>query len=121
MNNLMTHRNQIAVGYIRCSTELQEDSPEQQKKEIELYATKKGFTVIEWFVDFGKSGTTFDQRPEFERLRKRVESHPNFQTVICYDESRWGRAIDAEENTYWRVHFRRYGVEVILVKTSVDP
>lgn len=117
----MTHRNQIAVGYIRCSTELQEESPEQQKKEIELYATKQGFTVTEWFVDFGKSGTTFDQRPEFERLRKRVESHPNFQTVICYDESRWGRAIDAEENTYWRVHFRRSGVEVLLVKTSVDP
>lgn len=121
MNSSETRQNRIAVGYIRCSTELQEDSPEQQKKEIELYATKQDFTMIEWFVDFGKSGTTFDQRPEFARLRKRVECHPNFQTVICYDESRWGRAIDAEENTYWRVHFRRYGVEVLLVKTSVDP
>ncbi|MGB2867267.1 MAG: recombinase family protein [Bacteroidota bacterium] len=111
----------FAVGYVRCSTDLQEDSPEQQKKEILAFAETQGFSIIEWFVDFGKSGTTFDQRPEFQRLRRTVQESPKFQAVICYDESRWGRAIDAEENTYWRVHFRMCGVEVLLVKTSVDP
>jgi DNA invertase Pin-like site-specific DNA recombinase len=102
-------------------TDLQEESPEQQKKEILSFAERIGFSITEWYVDFGKSGTTFDQRPEFQRLRRKVEESPNFQAVICYDESRWGRAIDAEENTYWRVHFRKHGVEVLLVKTSVDP
>ncbi len=41
--------------------------------------------------------------------------------MICHDESRWGCAIDSEENTYCRVHFRRHGVEVVLVKTPIDP
>lgn len=111
----------LAVGYVRCSTEMQEDSPEQQKKEIERFATAQGIAIQEWYIDFGKSGTTFTQRSEFMRLKKVVESQPTFSTVICYDESRWGRAIDAEENTYWRVHFRKHGVEVLLVKSSIDP
>lgn len=80
-----------------------------------------GLDIVDWYVDFGKSGTTFDQRPEFLRLKRAVDTKPQFQQVVCYDESRWGRAIDAEENTYWRVYFRKRGVDVILVKTSIDP
>ena len=110
-----------AVGYVRCSTDLQEESPDQQKKEILAFADRHAMVVVEWFLDFGKSGTTFDQRPEFQRLRITVENKPKFKAVICYDESRWGRAIDAEENTFWRVYFRKRGVDVLLVKTSVDP
>ena len=110
-----------AVGYVRCSTEMQEDSPAQQKKEIEAFAESHGYIINEWYVDFGKSGTTFDNRPEFQRLRQRVENGPEFRAVICYDESRWGRAIDAEENTFWRFLFRKHGVDVVLVKTSIDP
>ena len=41
-----------AVGYVRCSTEMQEDSPEQQKIEIEKFALKSGYEIIEWFEDF---------------------------------------------------------------------
>lgn len=114
-------QSKLAVGYVRCSTEMQEDSPEQQQKEILSFAQRLGLKIVEWYTDFGKSGTTFDQRAEFQRLRRVVENNPVFSTVISYDESRWGRAIDAEENAYWRVHFRRYGVEVILVKTTIDP
>ena len=52
-----------AVGYVRCSTELQEDSPEQQKQEIAKFAEQTGYAIEEWFVDFGRSGTTFEERP----------------------------------------------------------
>jgi site-specific DNA recombinase len=113
--------NMKAVGYIRCSTDQQEDSPDQQKKAINDFAQSRGIEILEWYTDFGKSGTTFEERPEFQRLRVAVDAKPAFSTVICYDESRWGRAIDAEENAYWRVHFRKRGVDVLLVKTSVDP
>lgn len=116
-----TQRFKPAVGYVRCSTDMQEESPEQQKKEILAFAARSEYEVVEWFEDFGKSGTTFEERPAFRRLRERVENKPNFEAVICYDESRWGRAIDAEENTFWRVYFRKRGVDVVLVKTSVDP
>ncbi len=116
MNN-----NIPAVGYVRCSTEQQEDSPEQQKKAILEFASKNGFSILEWFTDFGKSGTNFEQRLEFQRLRQVVEGTPPFQAVVCYDESRWGRPIDPEESTYWRFYFRQRGVDVVLVKTSIDP
>jgi len=110
-----------AVGYVRCSTEMQEDSPDQQKNEILKFCETQGYEILEWFVDFGFSGTTFDQRPDFQKLRRQVENNPRFKYVICYDESRWGRAIDPEENTYLRFYFKRFGLEVVLVKTSIDP
>lgn len=109
-----------AVGYVRCSTEEQADSPEQQRIDILAFAEPHGYIIVGWFVDFGKSGTTFDQRPEFQKMRRSVENKPSFEAVICWDESRWARAIDPEESTYWRVYFRKCGVDVVLVKTSVD-
>jgi site-specific DNA recombinase len=120
-NQIVTSSLVPAVGYVRCSTENQEDSPDQQKKEIIAFADKKGYEIVEWFVDFGKSGTTFDQRPEFQRLRSAVDHGPTFRAVICYDESRWGRAIDSNENTYWRVYFDKRRVKLLLVKTAIDP
>ncbi len=111
----------VAVGYVRCSTDMQEDSPDQQKHEITRFAEENGYQIASWYVDFGASGTTFSDRLEFKRLVRDVEQGPSFSTVICYDESRWGRAIDSEENTYWRVYFRKHRVDVVLVRTSVDP
>lgn len=112
----------LAGGYIRCSTEMQEDSPDQQRKELLAFAAQNSIKIIEWFTDFGRSGTTFEQRPEFQRLKSTVESGKcTFSVVLCYDESRWGRSIDSEENTYYRVCFRKCGVNVLLVHTSVDP
>lgn len=110
-----------AVAYMRCSTDMQEDSPDQQEKAIREYAQGHGFEVVDKFVDFGESGTTFDQRPGFMALKNTVDRSPGFAAVIAYDESRWGRAIDAEENTFWRVYFRKRGVDVLLVKSSIDP
>ena len=69
------------VGYIRCSTEMQGDSPEQQKNAILEYAKAMGYVVIEWFIDFGKSGTTFDQRSEFLRLWSKVQNNPEFSAT----------------------------------------
>ena len=100
---------------------MQDDSPDQQKKAIIAFAKQKGYQLVDWYTDFGISGTTFEKRAAFLKLKADVENGHRFGTVICYDESRWGRAIDSEENTYWRVHFRRCGVEVVLVKTSIDP
>ncbi len=111
----------LAVGYVRCSTDMQQDSPDQQKKEILTFAEKHGYHIQEWFEDHGQSGTSFNQRPAFQRLWKRVENNPDFLFVIAYDESRWGRPLEPEENAYWRFSFRLHGVDVILVRTSIDP
>ena len=38
----MRSDSKIAVGYVRCSTEMQDDSPDQQKKAIREFAARKG-------------------------------------------------------------------------------
>ncbi len=107
-----------AAGYLRCSTDMQEDSVGQQKKAIEGWASKNGFKVIAWFTDEGQSGTSFSKRPGFTRMVQSVEQHPDFKFVLVYDESRWGRAGNPRENTYWKVHFERYGVRVRVINSG---
>jgi DNA invertase Pin-like site-specific DNA recombinase len=108
----------VAVGYVRCSTDMQEESPEQQIKEIERWANQNGFKVVRWYIDKGKSGTTFLKRPKFVELSRDIEHNPDFDYVLVYDESRWGRPNNPRENTYWKVHFERFGVKVIIINSQ---
>jgi DNA invertase Pin-like site-specific DNA recombinase len=53
-----------AVGYIRVSTEEQQNGPEAQRADIERYAASQGLTVVSWHADLGISGATpLDKRP----------------------------------------------------------
>src|SRR5947209_16750819 len=108
-----------AVGYVRCSTDEQgATSIPQQKLEIEKWAKVNQFEILSWFVDEGKSGTSFEKRPAFSNLVREVESGPHFEFVIAYDESRWGRAMNPRENSYWKMHFEKHRVKVRMVHSS---
>lgn len=111
----------MAVGYVRCSTDMQaETSPDQQKTLISEWAEKNGYQISEWFVDIGKSGTSFEKRPEFSRLKSRVESKPEFQAVIVLDESRWGRA-GASDSIYYKTLFKKVAnVDVLIMRTIAN-
>jgi DNA invertase Pin-like site-specific DNA recombinase/5-bromo-4-chloroindolyl phosphate hydrolysis protein len=116
--NHMKEDLQIAVGYVRCSTDMQDDSVEQQKNEIIKWATKNHLTLRRFYEDEGKSGTTFTKRPAFQVLLNTVENKPDFSYVLVYDESRWGRAADPRENSYWKQHFKRHGITVRIIHTN---
>ena len=104
----MLDKLKIAAGYVRCSTEQQDDSIDQQKREISKWADQGGYKVIRWFEDDGKSGTSFEKRPAFVEMKNRVECDPGFEYVLVYDESRWGRAKRIRESSYWKVHFENF-------------
>ena len=108
----------MAVGYLRCSTDRQDDSIEQQKKEISRWSKAKGFIVIQWITDEGKSGVSFDKRQGFMHMVRCVESNPLFKYILVYDESRWGRAVNPRESTYWKMHFDRFGIKVIIINSG---
>lgn len=108
----------IAVGYVRCSTDMQDDSIDQQKRAIETWAIANEYKVIEWFEDEGKSGTSFEKRSEFMRLVHRAENSPNFEHILVYDESRWGRAGNPRTSTYWKIHFERHGAKVKIINSQ---
>ena len=108
----------LAAGYVRCSTDMQDDSVEQQKLEIQKWADANQFRILHWYEDEGKSGTSFDKRPAFQRMVRDVMNHPQFKHVLVYDESRWGRPNNPRENTYWKFHIERFGVRVRIINSG---
>lgn len=106
----------VAV-YFRCSTDKQDKSIGDQRRAVETYVQANGLEVVAWFdQDDGKSGTSFEKRPDFMRMVRAVESgqHP-FSQILVYDVDRWGRPIDPNESVYWEYHFKRQGVQVVYI------
>lgn len=115
---MQTKHTHLAVGYVRCSTDMQDGSIQQQKDELSAWAGRNGLMIIRWYVDEGKSGTTFLERPGFCGLLADVEAGADFTYVLVYDESRWGRPGNPRENSYWKMHFERHGVHVRVVNSQ---
>jgi len=109
-----------AVGYLRCSTKLQDQSTSDQRKAVQVFANSKDFEIIEWFIDEGISGTGIEKRDAFNNMVKIIESgNRDFDYILVYDISRWGRFPDADEAAYWEQHCKRFGVEVIFTNEDL--
>src|SRR5471030_1070735 len=86
-----------AVEYVRMSTEHQQYSTENQSSKIREYASSRGIEIIRTYVDAGKSGLRIDGREALQRLIHDAEASPaDFQLILVYDVSRWGRFQDAD-------------------------
>lgn len=102
-----------AVIYARMSTEHQQYSTENQCDVIMEYAARNSMDVIRTYADEGKSGLRLDGRDSLKRLIADVESPDrDFDCILVYDVSRWGRFQDADESAYYEYVCRRAGVEV---------
>lgn len=103
-----------AVEYVRMSTEHQQYSTENQSSKIREYAGSRGIEIIRTYADAGKSGLRIDGREALQRLIQDAESSSaDFQLILVYDVSRWGRFQDADESAYYEYRCRRAGVQVI--------
>src|SRR5512132_2828403 len=61
----------------------------------------------------GKSGLRLEGRDQLQRLIADVESGcADFQVVLVYDVSRWGRFQDADESAYYEYVCKRAGIAV---------
>lgn len=104
-----------AAQYLRMSTEHQKYSTENQAGAIQEYAARNNMEIVRTYADEGISGLTFEGRPGIQRLIADVENgHADFQLVIVYDVSRWGRFQDIDENIYYEVRCRKAGVRVVF-------
>lgn len=103
-----------AVEYVRMSTEHQQYSTENQSAKIREYAARRGIEIIRTYADAGKSGLRIDGREALQRLIQDVESGSvDFQIILVYDVSRWGRFQDADESAYYEYRCRRAGMQVV--------
>ena len=102
-----------AAEYVRMSTEHQQYSTENQADKIREYATRRGIEIVRTYADEGKSGLRIDGRLALQQLIKDVETGAaDFQIILVYDVSRWGRFQDADESAYYEYICRRAGIQV---------
>lgn len=102
-----------AVEYVRMSTEHQQYSTENQADKIREYAAHRSIEIVRTYADEGKSGLNIGGRLALQQLIKDVEAGPvDFQMILVYDVSRWGRFQDADESAYYEYICRRAGIQV---------
>ena len=113
------HKNR-AVGYIRRSTDRQEQSIPDQKKALEKYAAEHGLRLAKFYVDDAISGTSTLGRRAFLQMIDDAQS-PNcrFDIIVVYDVKRFGR-VDNDEAGYYRHILRTHGVEVRYVSENFN-
>lgn len=91
-----------AVQYVRKSTDLQRDSPTNQKEVLARYATIHGIHIAATYEDYGKSGLSMRNRPALARLLQDVLDEKRiFSVLLVYDVSRWGRFQDVDESAHY--------------------
>jgi DNA invertase Pin-like site-specific DNA recombinase len=103
-----------AAEYVRMSTDHQRYSTENQSEAIRKYATERGFVIVRTYADEGRSGLNFEGRAGLKALIGDVQSgKADYQAVLVYDISRWGRFQDADESAYYEYVCRRAGIRVV--------
>lgn len=110
-----------AAQYIRMSTDAQDLSPEMQSAAIARYAASNGLSVVQTYLDAGRSGLTLHNRPAMKKLLSDVSRDDcPFSRILVYDISRWGRFQDTDASAYYEYHCRLHGVAVLYVQEPLS-
>lgn len=100
--------------YVRMSTDHQRYSTENQAQALHRYAQQHGMAIVRTYADDGKSGLQLAGRDALQQLIRDVQTDsPDFEAILVYDISRWGRFQDADESAYYEYLCRRAGIRVI--------
>ena len=102
-----------AAQYLRMSTDHQQYSLDNQADAISRYAEAHGFTVVRTFSDGAKSGLSIKRRSGLKQLLKEtLEGRADFERILVYDVSRWGRFQDADEAAHYEFMCKSSGAPV---------
>lgn len=102
-----------AAEYVRMSTEHQQYSTANQRDCISAYAAAHDMLIVRSYADEGKSGVTIHGRKGLQLLLQDVvKGDCDFDLILVYDISRWGRFQDADESAHYEFLCKRAGLEV---------
>ncbi len=102
-----------AAQYVRMSRELQRYSIKNQLAAIAVYAEANNLTIVRTYADEGRSGLRIKGRPGLIELIEDVQSGlADFDHILVYDVSRWGRFQDVDESAYYEFLCKRHGARV---------
>lgn len=110
-----------AAQYVRMSTELQRYSIENQAAAIAAYAQNNNLTIVRTYRDEGRSGLRIKGRPGLAELIEDVESgRADFDHILVYDVSRWGRFQDVDEGAHYEFVCKQNGVRIAYCAEQFD-
>lgn len=92
--NRPPHKTGCAI-YLRVSSTEQADEQnlDAQEKHCREYAKQKGLTVLQVFVDPGKTGRNVNREAFRSLLTFCRQNRHKLRAVVCYDVSRWARSV----------------------------
>ena len=103
-----------AALYMRASSEHQKYSTSHQNAAMRDYARENGYEVVAVYCDENRSGLTTDRREGLIRLLMMVACGTvDFEVLLVYDVSRWGRFQDPDESAAYEYACRRAGIAVV--------
>ncbi len=113
-------RQRSAVGYLRRSTDRQEQSIPDQKRAVERFADEQGLRLVHHYLDDAISGASTVGRRAFQQMIDDAQQDScAFGSIIVYDVKRFGR-VDNDEAGYYRHLLRVHGVEVLYATEGFD-
>ena len=115
------NQKEITALYCRLSQDDKQEGDSNsiinQKKILKKYALDRGYTNIQFYIDDGVSGTTFN-RAGFQSMIADVEAG-KVKRVIVKDMSRLGRDY-LQVGMYTEIFFPEHDVHFIAVNDGVD-
>jgi len=106
----------MIIGYIRTSTDLQENSVDTQQEQINTYAKLYKMDIDNTFVDFGLSGKNVDRKGFNDMLQLIQEG--KVEKVVVKDLSRLNRNLMDMLKTI-KV-FEQYDCDLVSIKEGIS-
>lgn len=119
----MSQSNQMKITALYCrlsqddGLDGESNSIQNQKRILEQYARDHRFPNIQFYVDDGYSGASFN-RPDFQRMMSDMEDG-KIGIIITKDLSRLGRN-QLHTGLYIEERFPQFGVRYIAINDNVD-
>jgi DNA invertase Pin-like site-specific DNA recombinase len=110
-----------AAQYVRMSTDYQRYSIENQAAVIATYAKMHQLAIVRTYSDKGESGLKIKNRAGLIQLLDDVQSgRADFDQILVYDVSRWGRFQDTDESAHYEFICKKAGVKVAYCAEQFD-
>ena len=102
-----------AAQYVRMSTEHQQYSTDNQSIVIHEFAKKNGMEIVKTYSDESKSGLNIEGRQGLQQILHDVTTgQVDYEVILVYDISRWGRFQDADQSAYYEYKCKEHNIRI---------
>ena len=115
-SRIVSHEESRVAIYARVSTSNHGQDVNVQTRELEQFATARGWRLVDSYLDCGISGAK-DRRPQLDRLMADARRR-RFDVVLVYRYDRFARSLRHLVNAL--EEFRALGIEFVSIHEGVD-